>query len=343
MSQTENFIESDSELDIDEIDRKINRKNTKIKTPYVEELKEYLVKINKDKNSETNVNVRNFRKPAPEEEEEKEENLSNNNEFRYSTISDEIDNSFGYLNDSSYSSDQDETYLKENFFKFVKGQKDNDFYKELNKVLEKYPDGPKNKIEPKVRSSLKNSTSNDQIEEEIFMENYRNTLQDKMKPDEIEKEVKRVRVFFDWLATNHSIYLFKRKENSIVVNVFHPSASENKFANNHKKVIYKPVDEDNNLKNLELRIYFDTKKYKNLLDIDQLDLFLTDPNDGEMLKSKKNETIQSSTVNDDNKEKIDEPSSENKNSMFDRLNRINPLRRIRGFSFTPINLFRQKK
>ncbi|RNA09116.1 hypothetical protein BpHYR1_010356 [Brachionus plicatilis] len=335
MSQKENFVEP--ELDIDEIDKKINRKNSKIKTRYVEELKEYLGKMKKD-NEDANVSAKIFKKAIDEED---GESSVNNNEYRYSTISDEIDNTFSYLNDSSYSSDQDDTLVQENFLNFVKEQKDDDFYKELNKILEKYPKRPKYVVEPKVRSSLTNSRKNDQIEEEIFMNNYRKTLQEKLKSDEIDQEVKRVKVFFDWLATNHGIYLFKKKENNLVVNIFHPNASENKFADNPKSVFYKPVDEGTDLKNLELKIYFDSKKYKNLLDIDQLDLFLTDPDDSEMLKTKKGESEQETRSNDEPKEKVDEQTSEN--TMFSRLHKINPFKRMRSLNLTQMNVFRQKK
>lgn len=334
MSQKENL--PDHELNIDEIDKKINRKNTKIKTRYVEELKDYLGKIKKD-NDEGNLSAKSFKKPT-----NKVENLDQTKkdaEFRYSTISDEIDNSFGYLNDSSYSSDQDENLLQENFFNFIKDQKDNDFYKELNKVLEKNPNRPQYVLESKAKSDLQKKTINDEVDEEAFINNYRKTLEVKMKPDELEEEIKRVKIFFSWLAKNHGICLFKKNENQIVVNIFHPNVKENKFSHNPKSFLYRPIDSNACSKNLELKVYFDSSEHQNLLNFDELDLFLTDPNNSGMLKSKESESVQDTKINEKPNDKKDENESEN--SVLERLQKINPFRRIKNLNFTP--KFRSKK
>lgn len=336
MSQKKNLL--DHELDIDEIDRKINRKNTKIKTLYVEELKDYLGKMKKN-NDEEDLSAKNFKKPTNEEENNGQP--KKDAEFRYSTISDEIDNNFGYLNDSSYSSDQDENLVQENFFNFVKSQKDDDFYKELNKVLEKNHNRPKYVSESKINSDLKKNDINDEIDEEAFINNYRKTLEDKMRPDELEEEVKRVKVFFSWLAKNHGIYLFKKNENNIVVNVFHPNVKENKFSHNPKSFLYRPVDSNACSKNLELKIYFDSAEHNNLLNIDELDLFLTDQNNSGMLKSKESENFLDTKTSDKSNTKNDEKSSEN--GVFERLQKINPFKRIKNLSFTPKSVFRSKK
>ncbi|CAF0826897.1 unnamed protein product [Brachionus calyciflorus] len=274
-------------------------KKNEFDAKYVKELREYFDSIENMQKEKELSNQSNVIKRL--------KNLKTNSEVQSRN---EVVKSFTELFDSLETSNSHEAFL-ENLKKYLEKKKDitntnsdmTDIYQDLLQVIqnrklglekgqmnsvEESKDFVQRNYERKTSQNAFGLTRNEPIEplnelsnkkqdlEGSFLQNYKKTLDGKMDEKQIEEEVSKVKAFFEWVSNKHGVQLFKPKENNVVVNVFYDNSSEDLFVKTPRIVHYKPVENDSGLQNLELRLYFHPEKCKNILEINQLDLFLAE-------------------------------------------------------------------